>query len=305
MEERMMKKSELEVTLMRSELAIREVDRVRLRRYLTFSFRVLMMSTRDSVCVDCVWTQRWTVLLTSGWNSRLSTTKAAMTVWQLLTPITSTRFRDKFMQLYTDFGGLGGEVSALWSAATGIQTLSEEVSAQKRQIGQKLNNLVVEQLSTRISHFQHQSRHLHSNCPSHRFRWLIRKSFQTFQRSSQSSGRSRFHFCGEAVEMVSKLQSSIADVTVTQTLWLWFWTQMETSSAVSFWWNGNWKVEWKADDSQKSFLFILKNLHNILTKRFALKAEMKAPHFPDIGITDNCNINTNSFTSFWLFLREW
>jgi hypothetical protein len=51
--------------------------------------------------------------------------------------------QDKIIQLST-------EVSALQSAAadTGIQTLSEEISAQKTQIAQKLNDLVVEELST-------------------------------------------------------------------------------------------------------------------------------------------------------------
>jgi hypothetical protein len=54
-------------------------------------------------------------------------------------------------QLSTDFGRLVGEVSALRSAAAGIQTLSEEVCAPKTQIGQKQNDLVVEQLLTDFS----------------------------------------------------------------------------------------------------------------------------------------------------------
>jgi FtsZ-binding cell division protein ZapB len=54
-------------------------------------------------------------------------------------------------QLSTDFGRLVGEVSALRSAAAGIQTLSEEVFAQKRPIAQKLNDPVVEQPSTNLS----------------------------------------------------------------------------------------------------------------------------------------------------------
>jgi hypothetical protein len=32
---------------------------------------------------------------------------------------------------------------------------------------------------------------------------------------------------------------------------------------------------WKADDSQESFLFTLKNPHNIPARRFALRAEKK------------------------------
>jgi hypothetical protein len=41
-------------------------------------------------------------------------------------------FQDKVIQLSTDFGHLEREVSALRSAAAGIQTPSEEFSALKR-----------------------------------------------------------------------------------------------------------------------------------------------------------------------------
>jgi hypothetical protein len=64
----------------------------------------------------------------------------------------------------------------------------------------------------------------------------------------------------------------------------------------------------KADDSQKSFLFTLKNPHNIPARRFALKAEEKwraidcdsgcGPHFYGIYVYDNCNTNTNNYTEF-------
>jgi hypothetical protein len=56
--------------------------------------------------------------------------------------------QDKVAQLSTDFRCLVGEISALRSASAGIQTLSEEVSALKTEIGQKLNDPVVKQLST-------------------------------------------------------------------------------------------------------------------------------------------------------------
>jgi hypothetical protein len=77
-------------------------------------------------------------------------------------------------------------------------------------------------------------------------------------------------------------------------------------------WNGKWRDEdnrWKVDDSQKSFLFTLKNPHNIPARRFALKAEEKqsaincdsgrVPYFGggrNIAVSDNCNANTRSFT---------
>jgi hypothetical protein len=66
----------------------------------------------------------------------------------------------------------------------------------------------------------------------------------------------------------------------------------------------------KADDSLKSFVFTLKNPHNIAARRFALKAEQKhqaiycysghGPRFgsgADISVYDGCNANTNSYTN--------
>jgi hypothetical protein len=63
----------------------------------------------------------------------------------------------------------------------------------------------------------------------------------------------------------------------------------------------------KADASLKSSLFTLKNPHNVLARRFALKANEKikaidcssnwSPCFGvDINVYVNCNANTNSFT---------
>jgi hypothetical protein len=64
----------------------------------------------------------------------------------------------------------------------------------------------------------------------------------------------------------------------------------------------------KADPSLKSFLFTLKNPHNIPARKFALKAEEKdeaircdssrGPNFQDIGVYDNCNANTHSYAYF-------
>jgi hypothetical protein len=145
--------------------------------------------------------------------------------------------QDKVTQLSTDFGRLVGEVSALRSAA-GIPTLSEEVSAVKTQIGQKLNDPVVEQLSPEFSELRNEVLTLKRQIPamsstvtpsqnrplfsplsgSRPFRCSICGSFQTFRVSSQSSERSNDHFCGGAVAMVSKHKNFIADVTVTQTL---------------------------------------------------------------------------------------
>jgi hypothetical protein len=63
----------------------------------------------------------------------------------------------------------------------------------------------------------------------------------------------------------------------------------------------------KADDSQKSFLFTLKNPHNVAAKIFALKNEKRRPAILcgprvgprfgsgcDIAVYDNCNVNSKS-----------
>jgi hypothetical protein len=74
-------------------------------------------------------------------------------------------------------------------------------------------------------------------------------------------------------------------------------------------WDSRRSSYWKADDSQRSFLFTLKNPRNIPARRFALKAEKKwraircdsgwGPRFGygDISVCDNCNANTDSFAS--------
>jgi hypothetical protein len=71
-------------------------------------------------------------------------------------------------------------------------------------------------------------------------------------------------------------------------------------------------VEWdcsgkhKVDPSLKSFLFTLKNPHNIPARTFALRHRKlpeaivcdcgAGPRFWDIGVYADCNANTNSFT---------
>jgi hypothetical protein len=73
-------------------------------------------------------------------------------------------------------------------------------------------------------------------------------------------------------------------------------------------WNGNGDNTWKADDSEKSFLFTLKNPHNIVPRRFALIPAMKHKAIiPDsewgplfyggMGVSNNCNASTDSYTS--------
>jgi hypothetical protein len=67
----------------------------------------------------------------------------------------------------------------------------------------------------------------------------------------------------------------------------------------------------KADNSVKSFLFTLRNPHNIPARKFALKPEKKhcaiycyserGPCFGsgcDIAVSDNCNANTDNYCPF-------
>jgi hypothetical protein len=95
-------------------------------------------------------------------------------------------------------------------------------------------------------------------------------------------------------------------------------TPVEWESRV---WNGKWGDDnncWKADDSQRSFLFTLKNPHNIPARRFALKAEERhhaiycgsgwGPYFGagfDIAVLDNCNPNTLTVILDAAGLRRW
>jgi hypothetical protein len=63
---------------------------------------------------------------------------------------------------------------------------------------------------------------------------------------------------------------------------------------------------WKCHDSLKSFLFAMKNPHNIPARKFVLKAEIKQhaiqcnsmrdPHLGGIGVGDTCSANTESST---------
>jgi hypothetical protein len=76
-------------------------------------------------------------------------------------------------------------------------------------------------------------------------------------------------------------------------------------------------VEWespprrkvKGDESFKSFIFTLKNSQNIPARKFALKADGWhrvmlcdtgcGPHFWDIGVSDDCNKNMDSYTEIF------
>jgi hypothetical protein len=71
--------------------------------------------------------------------------------------------------------------------------------------------------------------------------------------------------------------------------------------------NGSEDNRFKADPSSMSFLFTLKNPHNLPAQRFALNEKKgkailcdcgRGPHFCNIGIFNNCNANAKSFAYF-------
>jgi hypothetical protein len=114
--------------------------------------------------------------------------------------------QDKVTQLSTDFGRLVGEVSALRSASTGIQTLSKEVSALKTQIPA---------ISLTVTSFQNQPPLPSPQPPVPSFDSRIISGFPEI--FAEFRGK-QFSLLWRAVAMASKVQNFTADVTVTQTL---------------------------------------------------------------------------------------
>jgi uncharacterized protein YdcH (DUF465 family) len=193
--------------------------------------------------------------------------------------------QDKVTQLSTDFGRLVGEVSALRSASARIQTLSEEVSALKTQIGQKLNDPIIEQLSTEFSELRKEVLTLKAQIapmsltPSFdsriisqfpeiftEFRW---NRFSLLWRGSRDGFEAKeFHRrCDGHANTLTVILDTKGNIFGGFTPVKWEsreWNRQE-----------NGKNCLKADESLKSFLFTLKNPHNFPARRFALKAESK------------------------------
>jgi hypothetical protein len=239
--------------------------------------------------------------------------------------------------LTTDFGRLAGEVSALRSAVVGIETLSGEVSCLKTQIEKILRDPVSQQLSTELTELRREISTLKERIavmpsavvPSQNrsppassaavrpspqnpsvsstplldsliisdfpeiFAEFRKNRFSLLWRGSRDGFKARdFH---------SRCDSHANTLTVI----------LDTEGNI---FGGFTPVKWesgesrhKADDSQKSFLFTLKNPHNIPARRFALKAEMKhrviwcnserGPCFySGIVVSEDCNANTGSWT---------
>jgi uncharacterized protein YdcH (DUF465 family) len=223
--------------------------------------------------------------------------------------------QDKVSQLSTDVGRLVGEVSALRSASAGIQTLLEEVSALKTQITQKQSDSVVEQLSTDFSELRKDVLTLKSQIaaiPSvfdsriisgflEIFAEFQKKQFSLLWRGSRDGFKLKeFHRRCDGHE------NTLTVILDTKGNIFGGFTPVEWESRV---WNGQYGNEnntRKADDSQKTFIFTLKNPHNIPVRRFALKAQEKyraivcdseeGPWFNfAIRIRDNCDLRADNF----------
>jgi hypothetical protein len=209
-------------------------------------------------------------------------------------------------QLSTDFGRLVGEVSALRSAAAGIQTLSQEVSALKAQITATSSNQPPvpsenqpppppsPRLSPRRPHAPSLDSRIISGF-AEIFAEFRKKQFALLWRGScDGFSASKFHGrCdghGNTLTVILDTKGNVFGG----------FTPAKWESANPY--------KYKGDDSVKSFVFTLKNPHNISARKFALKEEKKqlairckserGPCFGgDIAVADNCNAGTSNATS--------
>jgi hypothetical protein len=191
----------------------------------------------------------------------------------------------------------------------------------KRQIAQKSSDSVVEQLSTDFSELRKDistlkikiapllplpfDSHIISTFPEifAEFQW---KEFSLLWRGSRDGfGSKEFHGrCDGHANTLTVILDTNGNI-------FGGFTPLEWESRRPNSWN-DFSNCTKADDSLKSFLFTLKNPHNIPARRFALNAEEKhraiccysdsGPCFgacpSDLFVHSDCNANTGSFT--WL-----
>jgi hypothetical protein len=226
-------------------------------------------------------------------------------------------------RLSTDFERLVGEVSALRSASAGIQTLSEEVSALQTRITEMSSAVVFSpnqppppspaavqpslQQSSVPSALSFDSQII-SDFPEI-FAEFGGKRFSVLWRGSRDGFKAKeFHRrCDGHANTLTVVLDTNGNI-------FGGFTPLKWESRVV---KGDGKNCLKADDSLKSFLFTLKNPHNIPARRFALKAEKKhwaincdckrGPDFAnnDIRVFDDCNANTRNDTSLgWAYTND-
>jgi hypothetical protein len=153
--------------------------------------------------------------------------------------------QDKFTQLSRDFGRLAGEVSALRSASAGIAGMppAAEPSPQKPP-APSFDSRVISGFPEIFAEFR-----------GKRFEILWRGSRDGFK-AKEFHRRCEGH--ANTLTVILDTKGNIFGG----------FTPVEWESRPSSY--------WKADDSLKSFLFTLKNPHNIPAMRFALKPEKRA-----------------------------
>jgi hypothetical protein len=188
----------------------------------------------------------------------------------------------KFNLLSTKIGHLEAEITVLQLAASGTQSPSKQGSKpqsprspskiQPKPTGPSIDSRIISDFPEIFAEFR-----------GKRFSLLWRGSSDGF-------GASEFHRrCDGHANTLTVILNKDGNI-------FGGFTPVKWGSNTSF----------KADDSLKSFLFTLKNPHNFPAKKFALKGETRhlaiccdsetGPDFHDIGVSDNCNTNTNSST---------
>jgi hypothetical protein len=215
--------------------------------------------------------------------------------------------QDKVTQLSTDFGRLVGEVSALRSVSAGIQTLSKEGSALQTQIGQKLNGPVVEQLSTDFSELRKEVLIMKSQIAAMSPDLAkLRSAVESLSSDLRPlpGGVSALWKFPTVPRLDSRIISDFPEILAEfrgrtfSLLWRGSRDGFEASQFHSRCdghpntltlildterniFGGFTPVEWesgdcwKGDANLRSFVFTLKNPHNIPARRFALKSENK------------------------------
>jgi hypothetical protein len=191
--------------------------------------------------------------------------------------------QDKFMRLSTDFVRLAGEVSALRSAAApSVPTPSPQPPPVPS--APSLDSRIISGFPEIFAEFR-----------GKRFSLLWRGSRDGF-------AAQEFHRrCDGHANTLTVILDTQGNVFGGFTPVEWESRKPNSQSHSS---------SLKADGSQKSFVFTLKNPHNVPARRFALKAEKKqsaiycgsgwGPRFEGgIAASNNCNANTDSYTNYF------
>jgi hypothetical protein len=221
---------------------------------------------------------------------------------------------DKVTELSTDFGRLVGEVSALRSALTSLTVtpaVSQSITSTPSQKQAVVSSSAPSRPSPQPPVPSFDSRII-SGVPEIFAEFRKNQISLLWRGSRDGFGAQEFH------RRCDGHANTLTVILDTKGNTFGGFTPVEWESRV---WNrksGKDDNCWKADDSQKSFVFTLKNPHNIPARRFALKAEMKhqaiycnshaGPVFGsgyDIIVRENCNANTDSFTSLgWSYTND-